>query len=114
MTGRPVNIAEFRCRAMKARTAQFSLRDSSRSSTLKVEPLILRDVSEENPVVFDIGMARDAQRFRRGANTRPISIQHRAKVIRFGESQGHALAVVQSSEPGLMPLSGPYDFPPAA
>ena len=88
MTGRPVNIAEFRCRAMKARTAQFCLRDASRSSNLKVEPLILRDVSDESPVVFDIGMARDAQRFRRRANARPIAIQHRAKSRAMDEAPG--------------------------
>lgn len=117
MTGRPVNIAEFRCRAMKARTAQFSLRDTSRSSNLKVEPLVLVDVSEENPAVFDIGMARDAQRFRRRANMRTVSISQRlkqqAKVIRFNEGEGRAVATLRVAEPWSSP-AGPCDLPPAA
>lgn len=115
MTGRPVNIADFRCRARKARTAQFTLRVASRSSGLKVvEPLVLRDVSEESRVVFDIGMAREAQRFRRRAAARPISIPQRAKVIRFGESQDRAVVAMRTAEPWPMPQNGPYDFPPAA
>ena len=109
-----MNIAKRRFIAMKARTAQFSPRDASRSSSLKVEPLILRDVSEESAVVFDIGVARDAQRFRRRANARPITISQRAKVIRSGENQGRALAVVGFPEPRRIVKSSPRDLPPAA
>lgn len=109
MTGRPVNIAEFRCRVMKARTAQFVLRDMSRSAGLRVvEP----SGPVASPVVFDIGMARDAQRFRRRA-ARPISIQRRANVIRFGEPGFRKLAAV-NAPPSWHASNGPYDLPPAA
>jgi len=107
MSGRPVNIAEFRCRAIRARTAQFSMRDASRSTGLKVvEPA-------GNPVVFDIGMARDAQHLRRRSNIRPISIHRPAKVIRFGEGQRLAAAATRAPEQWTAHNS-PFDLPPAA
>ncbi|MFZ0395127.1 MAG: hypothetical protein WCF17_08115 [Terracidiphilus sp.] len=109
MTGRPVNIAEFRCRAIRARTAQFSLRNASRLTGLKV----VQRPAAQCPVVFDIGMARDAQRFRRRANTWPISLERRAKVIRFGESHPMA-AAMRASQPSPVSRNGPFDFPPAA
>ena len=109
MTGRPLNIADFRCRAMKARTAQFSLRDASRPTGLRV----VEPASTESPVVFDIGMARDAQRFRHRANARPVSIHQRAKVIRFGDRR--AVAAVAMRAPDVWHAShGPCDLPPAA
>jgi len=114
MTGRPVNIAEFRCRAVKARISQFPLRDVNRSSAMKVEPLVLRDVSEESAEVFDIGMARDAQRIRRRANLRSGSLPHRANVIRFGESQRRAVAAMQAPQSWRPSQLGPCDLPPAA
>jgi hypothetical protein len=109
MSGRPVNIAEFRCRAMRARTAEFSLRIAGRSTGVKVADSSVAD----SPVVFDIGMARDAQRFRR-PNTRPISISHRAKVIRFGEGRRLAAAAMRAPDAWRVPNNGPFDFPPAA
>jgi hypothetical protein len=109
MSGRPVNIAEFRCRAMRARTAEFSLRIASRSTGLKV----VDPSAADNRVVFDIGMARDAQRFRR-PKPQSISIQQRAKVIRFGEGRRLAAAAMHANDGWRVPNNGPFDFPPAA
>ena len=110
MTGRPVNIADFRCRAIKARAAQFSLRDASRPTGLRV----VEPVSADEAVVFDIGMARDSQRFRHRTNTRPIAIQNGAKVIRFGEGRRLAAAALRAPQPLPAHSNGPFDLPPAA
>jgi hypothetical protein len=119
MSGRPVNIADFRCRTRKARTAYFSLRDANRSHGLRVvEPAntgedAVEYLSQENPGVFDIGIAREVQRLRRRA-ARPLSIHLRGKVIRFGEMPARAAAAMRA--PASWPVSpdGPYDPPPAA
>lgn len=113
MTGRPVNIADFRCRVMKARATYLSLRDAARSSAMKIEPLILRNVSAESPVVFDIGLAREAQRQRRRP-FRAFPLESRAKVIRFGERQSRVLAAVNAPASWPIRSNSPYDFPPAA
>jgi hypothetical protein len=126
MSGRPVNIAEFRCRAIKARSAHAFFRAASRPCGLKVvEPSsghLGKDAadethSSETPIVFDIGIAREAQRLRRRPVFRPISIQRRAKVIHFGEAQTR---VVAARAPESWPHSaarssdGSFDLPPAA
>lgn len=121
MTGRPVNIADFRCRAKKMRTAYFSFRDVNRSHGLKVvEPAnspageeTVEYLSQEMPGVFDIGMAREVPRLRHHS-VRPISIQRRAKVIRFGEMQAHAFAGMRAPQSWPVSHDGPYDFPPTA
>lgn len=109
MSGRPVNIAEFRCRAMRARAAEFSLRLASRPTGLKLVAF-----PSDNRIVFDIGMARDAQRFRRRATTRPVAIQNGAKVIRFGDHCRVAAAAIRAPRPLPPPSIGPLDLPPAA
>lgn len=109
MSGRPVNIAEFRCRAMRARTAEFPLRLAARPAALKIVAS-----PSDHRIVFDIGVARDSQRFRRRANTRPIAIQNSAKVIRFGEGRRLAAVALRMSQQLPAHGNGPFDFPPAA
>ena len=94
MSGRPVNIAEFRCRAMRARTAEFSLRLAPRTTGLK----IVASPSDHRSV-FDIGMARDSQRFRRRPAIRPIAIQNGAKIIRFGDERRLAAVAMRAPQP---------------
>lgn len=113
MTGRPVNIADFRCRARKVRTALFSVRDANRSHGLKVVERADQQEPQESPVVFDIGMAREAQRLRRRA-VRPISIHRHAQVIRFGEIRAQAVAGMRAPASWPAVPDGPYDLPPAA
>ena len=110
MTGHPVNIADFRCRVMKPRTAHFDLRDASRSSGLR----IVDPVSTESAPVFDIEVAREVQRTRRRSVPRPISIQRRGTVIRFSEMRPRAFAAPGTSHAWTAPSHSPYDLPPAA
>lgn len=111
MSGRPVNIAEFRCRVMRARTAEFSLRLAGRAAGIKV----VEPSPSSNRIVFDIGMARDSQRFRRRTNTRPIAIQDGAKVLRFGEGRRRVAAnAVRAPKSSPIFRNGPFDLPPAA
>ncbi len=123
MTGRTVNIADFRCRAIKARSAHPSLRGAIGACALNViEPstgqrfLEAKDnaTSSENPTVFDIGLAREAQRLRRRAVCRPIGMKRRATVIRFGDAQARALAGSRTPQPWSPAPEGPSDLPPAA
>ncbi len=109
MSGRPVNIAEFRCRAMRARTAEFSLRLAPRTTGLK----IVASPSDHRSV-FDIGMARDSQRFRRRPAIRPIAIQNGAKIIRFGDGRRLAAVAMRAPQPLPARSNGPFDLPPAA
>lgn len=114
MTGRPVNIADFRCRARKARTAYFSVRDANRSHGLKVVERANSQVvaaPSEIPSVFDIALARQAQHLRRRA-VRPIAIQRHAEVIRFGDTRARAVAGVRTQESWT--VSTDRDLPPAA
>lgn len=119
MTGRPVNIADFRCRARKARCAYFSVRDANRSHGLKVvEHANSQGAAEppEIPSVFDIALARQAQHLRRRA-VRPISIQSHAEVIHFAEMRARAVAGTRAVD-GIRPQESwamsPDDLPPAA
>lgn len=127
MTGSTVNIADFRCRAIKARASHLPLRSVNRSSgpmavASKPESVVLKlelqDVSAAsgNKAVCDIGAAREAQGLRRRIAIRPISIQRRNNVVRFGESK---VRVIRAEELGRRPRwpaasEDSYDLPPAA
>lgn len=113
MTGRPLNIADFRCRIMKARAAHFSLREASRPTTLKVVDSPAWREESEGPVVYDIGVAREAQRQRRRA-FRPVLMQRRAQVIRFGDNHARAIAAGRGHASWPLSTDGGYDLPPAA
>lgn len=125
MNGSTVNIADFRCRVMNARAGQKPFRAMQSTSGLalvesrrkRAEVMSMANAAiSENPRVFDIGVAREAQRMRTRI-FRPISIQRRANVIRFGEKAAAAVpAVAQAAVAArwTAPVNGPYDLPPAA
>ena len=75
-------------------------------------------VLQEDPTVYDIGIAREAQRLRHRTVFRPISIQRKAKVLRFREELPVQVKVRVDELRGAGARSGmsdgPYDLPPAA
>lgn len=127
MTGSTVNIADFRCRAIRARVGRNSRTFDIRPKGLAlVQPpsaergaqLLQEAVTQENPTVYDIGIAREAQRMRQRTLFRPIFIQRRAKVLRFTNQP--PVQVMRSAEEARQSkgwsgyTDGPFDFPPAA
>jgi hypothetical protein len=119
MTGCPVNIADFRCRIVKPRTAHFSLREAGRSTGLRVVGASAHhngsvlDAGSPESALVDIGVARESQRLRHRTLPRPISIQRRAKVIRIGEARSRAFAFPAPRAWHFSP-DDPCDLPPAA
>ncbi len=121
-----INIADFRCRAT-ARALPFDSRQPRRprgfalvqpqSTCTEWDARMLQEaVVQEDPTVYDIGIAREAQRMRHRSVFRPISIQRKAKVLRFRNEEPVSIRMraeerraVESGRP-----DGPYDLPPAA
>lgn len=130
MTGSTINIAEFRCRAVARVTASYnhlprrpravSVIDVDAISTEReIEMDLLQDaILQEDPTVYDIGIAREAQRLRHRTVFRPASIQRKAKVLRFrDEVPIRAKARAEEARGGeswSKRPDGPYDLPPAA
>src|SRR6202035_2831938 len=92
MTG-CINIADFRCRPT-ARATPFAKRPAGRPRGLEVvrsqggghegdSRMLQEALLQEDPTVYDIGIARETQRLRHRAVFRPINIQRKAKVLRF-------------------------------
>jgi hypothetical protein len=120
-----VNISDFRCRGIKARLVHQTLRAAGqRAELVVVEPehreveLLQEALISENPSVFDIGIAREAQRMRQRLMFRPIAMymyRHRANVIRFGEP-GVTVMQPKGSSTRIQRTSASQDrdFPPAA
>jgi len=78
------------------------------------ETMMMQDaILQEDPTVYDIGIARQAQRLRYRTVFRPISIQRNAKVLRFRNELPVQLKVRVEEGRGGMP-DGPHDLPPAA
>lgn len=114
MTG-CVNIADFRCRA-EVRTFHASPRSAKRSHSLTVVESNSKSAAASS-AVFDIGIAREAQRMRHRVVFRPISIQRRAKIIRFsGPSLHTGQPSVEFNRAASWSgrIEGPCDLPPAA
>jgi hypothetical protein len=122
MASSTVNISDFRCRGIKP--AYQCIRAESNSTKLVVaeaEPKAAHREAElavisQNPSVFDIGIAREAQRMRQRLVFRPIAMhRHRANVIRFGEPGVTVMQPQGSSERvHRTSASQDRDFPPAA
>lgn len=112
MSDTPVNIADFRCRAIKVRATQSSVRAVPMQGGLALVSSGRREkAAAERPRVYDIAAAREAQRMHRPL-FRPIAVQRRAKVLRFHEAEAHA--AVYAMPRWTPPMNGPYDLPPAA
>jgi hypothetical protein len=126
MAGSTLNIADFRCRGMKARSTYKKVRTTRLPHGLTVlesEPAIAEPQSErlhhaqvsENPTVFDIGIAREAQRTRPRLLFHPVPIQRRrATVIRFGEPGVTVMQPKQATVRKQRAASSDFDLPPAA
>ena len=112
MSDYPVNIADFRCRDIQFRPLRTAGNTGSVQAGLALVISHRQDGSARRQRVYDIGVAREAQRSRRRFLSRPISIQRRAKVLRFHESA--ASATVQTMPRWTPPVNDPYDLPPAA
>lgn len=127
MNGCTINIAEFRCRPT-GRSASPSNRLARRTHAFEVvlpatvtadhdAEMLQEAILQEDPTVYDIGVAREAQRMRSRIVFRPISIQRKAKVLRFNEQVPVQVKMrVEEGRGGFRSgvSEGPYDFPPAA
>jgi hypothetical protein len=117
-----VNIADFRCRAVKIHAIHSPERTSRQNGPALVESrgnaeIVSMSGASRGSRVYDIGIARDAQRMRPRVVFRPISIQRRAKVLRFHEASEalpRATAIMTASPRWNPAVDGPYDLPPAA
>ena len=125
MAASTINIGEFRCRDAKSRFLRKPQRSSGASLAIsaiepepefEMDPERLQDaLVSENPLVFDIGIARGAQQ-RPRLVFRPVSVQRRrANVIRFGEP---GVAVLRPTQAKVCQqratLNNDNDLPPAA
>ncbi len=128
MTGCTINIAEFRCRAVarvtsssnyaSRRTHGFYVSEAEAAPREHDEDLLQDAILQEDPTVYDIGIAREAQRMRHRTVFRPVSVQRKAKVIRF-RSEIPAMFKVRAEEARVGEgwsnrPDGSNDFPPAA
>lgn len=127
MNGCTINIADFRCRAIKSRAARPSFWDAQKPAGITLVEvqnpqghrglqLMEAALLQENPAVYDIGVAREAQRKRPRMVFRPIGIPRRAKVLRFNSHEPLRMPprVEESREKWRGATDGPYDLPPAA
>jgi hypothetical protein len=116
---RCINIADFRCRDLTRATTSakrsqcrprgFEIVSGEDELRAREIELLREAVLKEDPMVYDIGIAREAQRLRRRVVFRPISIQRKAKVLRFRDEPPFRVAESWSGIP-----EGPSDQPPAA
>lgn len=116
---RCINIADFRCRAVTRATTSskrspcrprgFEIVSGEDGVRAREMELLEEAVLQEDPLVYDIGIAREAQRLRRRVVFRPITIQPKAKVLRFRDQPPFRIAESWSGMP-----EGPSDHPPAA
>jgi hypothetical protein len=75
-------------------------------------------VLQQDPTVYDIGIAREVQRLRHRTVFRSMSAPRKAKVLRFrdeGPVQFKSrVEEAQRKEARVGSPDGPYDLPPAA
>ncbi|HEY2860208.1 MAG TPA: hypothetical protein VGJ21_17445 [Terracidiphilus sp.] len=126
MASSTVNISDFRCRVINVRHLHPVARLSGAAAgPVEVEPesrvareaeLLREALISENPDVFDIGIARDAQRMRQRMVFRLIPVQrNRGNVIRFGEPGVTVMRPKGSvSRLHYASISHDRDLPPAA
>ena len=128
MNGCTINIADFRCRAIPGNSLSPSRRSRGFQGfeIVRLEALsperesdILQDaLVQEDPTVYDIGIAREVQRLRHRAVFRPICIQRKAKVLRFRNEALVPMKMRMEERRVAKPWSsrpdGPCDLPPAA
>ena len=124
MDGCTINIADFRCRAITRsasiprRLHGFEIVRPNEGSKEREAEILQEAVMQEDPTVYDIGIAREVQRLRHRAVFRPISILRKAKVLRFRAEAPTPVRIRleerRAAEAWSGRPDGPYDFPPAA
>jgi hypothetical protein len=105
MAASMVNIGDFRCRDLKARSGHAPAVDER-----KAEP------AAERPGVVNINAARDTRHMRSRVVLHAVTApSHRSNLVRFNEPR---VAVMRISRPRAVESCGQasddYDFPPAA
>ena len=113
MAASMVNIADFRCRDLKARSGHEQPRFENRNGLEIVEPEGGEaQPLEENPGVLDISAARDNPRMRQRIVLHAVTAsRHRSNLVRFNEPH---VAVMKINAAHALESSDDYDFPPAA
>ena len=125
MAASTVNIADFRCRGVTHRSFRalsngpqrgpgLSIVEAEPDSAQREAELFQQARLSDDPVVFDIGIARQAKRMRPRMIFHPVvHLRHRSNVVRFDEPH---VAVMRVHEPrGIEhPASDDCDLPPAA
>ena len=111
-----VNIADFRCRDLKARSghAQSQFENHKELELVEPEPLEVCDAEpvEENSGVLDISVVRDNSRMRQRIVLHAVTpSRHRSNLVRFNEPH---VAVMKINAAHAIESSDDYDFPPAA
>ena len=124
-----VNISDFHCRGMKIRSAHNGSRSFQRPKglfVLETEPAFNDHGSESSYIangsggctVFDIGLARAAQRARNRSILRPLPVTRRGKVLHFGSGEAdsylNSTIEITLAVPSDANSDGSLDFPPAA
>lgn len=118
-----VNIADFPCRGSRNRSIYEARSGEDRPRGLMLVPEVMEPEREslrdalvaENPLVFDIAIAREATR-RRRLVLRPVPIaRRRAQIIRICEPEVAMMGVRQDRLGKRRPaVASDYDLPPAA
>ncbi|UWZ86558.1 hypothetical protein [Occallatibacter riparius] len=117
MAASTVNIADFRCRDLKARFGHAQSGFENPNGLELVESAPAADESEaelveENPGVLDISVARDNPRMRqRFVLHAATASRHRSNLVRFNEPH---VTVMKVNAVRALESSDDYDFPPAA
>jgi hypothetical protein len=119
MDGCTIDIAEFRCRAISAsatrpirlpRRSHLELVEQETAWQRRQAQMIRGAITAEDPTVYDIGIAREAQRSgHRGADP-----QHKAKVLRFENQMPASGEDRRGAESWPGASDGSFDPPPAA
>jgi hypothetical protein len=117
MAASMVNIADFRCRDLKARFGHAQSRSFENPNGLEIvesAPAEEREAEpvEEKPGVMNISIARDNPRMRQRIVLQPVTASHhRSNLVRFNEPH---VAVMKINATHAFESADDYDFPPAA
>ena len=118
MAASMVNIADFRCRDLKARSGQATLRlIEHRDEIERSEPPAMEleaDASAENPAVLDISVARQNPPMRQRMVLHAVSPPRgRSNLVRFNEPRVAVMRIKQVRAIESW-AQDDYDHPPAA
>jgi hypothetical protein len=118
MAASMVNIAEFRCRDLKARFGQATLRLLERNDEIEAaEPPTMEretDAPAENPAILNISVARENPRMRQRMVLHAVTPSRgRSNLVRFNEPRVAVMRIKQTRAIEDW-VQDDYDHPPAA